>query len=121
MTGVEILTSTEVATEFGFCWGIFWGTIIIAVIITAFICSLEYFKGECDAGIYIVLIPMAFVGAILGFMVGMIVGIPTEYETQYKVTISDEVNFNEFVEKYEIIEQDGKIYTVREKENESKD
>ena len=39
----------------------------------------------------------------------------TKYETQYKVTISDEVKMDEFCEKYEIIEQDGKIYTVRER------
>lgn len=35
----------------------------------------------------------------------------------YKVTISDEVNFVEFNDKYEIIDQDGLIYTIKEKEN----
>lgn len=35
----------------------------------------------------------------------------------YKVTISDEVNFVEFNNKYEIIDQDGLIYTIKEKEN----
>ena len=35
--------------------------------------------------------------------------------TQYKVTISEEVNFVEFNEKYEIISQDGKIYTIKER------
>ena len=34
----------------------------------------------------------------------------------YKVTISDEVNFVEFNNKYEIIDQDGLIYTIKEKE-----
>ena len=38
-----------------------------------------------------------------------------EYETHYKVTISDEVEMNDFYETYEIVEQDGKIYTVRER------
>lgn len=33
----------------------------------------------------------------------------------YKVTISDEVNFVEFNNKYEIIDQDGLIYTIKEK------
>lgn len=37
-------------------------------------------------------------------------------DTIYKVTISDEVNFVEFNNKYEIIDQDGLIYTIREKE-----
>ena len=35
---------------------------------------------------------------------------------QYKVTISDDVNFVEFTERYEVIEQDDKIYTIREKD-----
>ena len=34
----------------------------------------------------------------------------------YKVTISDEVNFVEFNNKYEIIDQDGLIYIIKEKE-----
>lgn len=35
--------------------------------------------------------------------------------TQYKVTISDTVNFKEFTQKYEVINVDGEIYTVVEK------
>lgn len=34
---------------------------------------------------------------------------------EYKVIISDEVSMNEFLDKYEIIDQEGKIYTVRER------
>ncbi len=34
----------------------------------------------------------------------------------YKVTISDEVNFVEFNNKYEIIDKEGLIYTIKEKE-----
>ena len=39
----------------------------------------------------------------------------TAYDTEYKVTISDDVSMNEFMEKYKIIDQDGKIYTIRER------
>ena len=38
-------------------------------------------------------------------------------EYTYKVTISDKVNFVEFNNKYEIIDQDGLIYTIKEKES----
>lgn len=34
---------------------------------------------------------------------------------KYQVIISDEVKFNEFTEKYEIIEQNGNIYTIQER------
>ena len=37
-------------------------------------------------------------------------------EYKYKVTIDDTVSLNEFYEKYEIIDQEGKIYTIRLKE-----
>lgn len=35
---------------------------------------------------------------------------------EYKVTIDDSVSMNEFLDKYEILDQEGKIYTVRERE-----
>ena len=38
-----------------------------------------------------------------------------KYETRYQVTIDDSVAMNEFQNKYEIIEVEGKIYTVRER------
>ena len=38
-----------------------------------------------------------------------------KYQTRYEVTISDDVNFNEFNSKYEIVEQNGLIYTIIEK------
>lgn len=62
------------------------------------------------------LIPLIL--AALCFFAGVCIGIsgPQVNETHYQVTISDEVNFNEFNERYEIIEQNGLIYTVRERE-----
>lgn len=46
--------------------------------------------------------------------------IPSLYEqkTQYYVTISDEVNYKEFIEKYDVIETKGDIYIVEEKKDE---
>lgn len=38
------------------------------------------------------------------------------YHNEYQVTISDEVNFNDFNDKYEIISQEGLIYTIKERE-----
>lgn len=33
---------------------------------------------------------------------------------EYKVTINDDVPFTEFTEKYEILEKNGNIYTIKE-------
>jgi hypothetical protein len=41
---------------------------------------------------------------------------PREEITRYCVIVGDDVNFNEFMDKYKIIEQDGLIYTVEERE-----
>ena len=54
-------------------------------------------------------------GRGVGGLVGAAYDIPVEYETQYKVTIADEVLMNDFLEKYEIKNQEGKIYTVVER------
>lgn len=35
----------------------------------------------------------------------------------YEVIVDDSVNFNEFHDKYEIYEQNGKIFTISKKEN----
>lgn len=41
-----------------------------------------------------------------------------KYQTRYDVTIDDTVNFNEFNSKYEVVKQEGLIYTIVEKTNE---
>lgn len=38
-----------------------------------------------------------------------------KYQTRYEVTISDDVNFNEFTSKYQVVKQEGLIYTIIEK------
>lgn len=40
-----------------------------------------------------------------------------KYQTRYDVTISNDVNFNEFNSKYEVVKQEGLIYTIVEKTN----
>lgn len=118
MQGVEILTSAQVAIEWAFNCTAFWITFFIIFGFT-FIIGIISFVDSYD-WTYMVL------GGILGVIFGCIVGVgaggifdaPIAYETQYKVTISDEVSMTEFLEHYEVIDQDGKIFTVREKTNE---
>ena len=60
------------------------------------------------------------VGAILGGAAGVAldaVNEPAPDEVHYKVIVSDEVPMNEFLSRYEIIDVEGKIYTVKEVEN----
>lgn len=114
MTGVEILATNEVATAFAFNWENFWIAFAIVTLLGGFIGLLASLSSEDFACIVIGLILGAVFGTILG--AGICANsLPTKYETQYKVTISDEVQMNDFLEHYEIVSQEGKIYTVRER------
>ena len=119
MTGVEILTTEEVAIEFGMNWGMFFGfgllfTLGFAFLIWCALCDCQ--PGAVEFTISIVL------GLLIGPLFGIIIGaaennaVPIAYETQYKVTIDESVSMVEFNEKYEIIDQEDKIYTIRERE-----
>lgn len=109
MTGVEILAVEKVATEFGFCWPGF-----ILLLLTGIIFGLLMYFGvnNTSAAIFISVFTLA-----AAFFVGFTAnGKPIAYEPHYKVIISDEVPMNEFLKRYEIISQEGKIYTIRERE-----
>ena len=111
MIGVEILEAQEVIVSYAWNWSAYFITIVATMIILGLV---DLFYGEYELKNF-------FTGLAIGAIVGIMVGVlpasftkPGEYKTQYKVTISDEVSMNDFLERYEIIDQEGKIYTVRE-------
>lgn len=67
--------------------------------------------------------------AILGCTTIFSLGILDSYSTtteeidhyEYKVTIGDSVPMKEFLSKYEIINQEGEIFTIVERENENEE
>ena len=112
MTGVEILATQEVITAYAWNWSAYFITLGILTIIGGFIGLLT------SNGFFEEFLLGCVIGAILGAVLGIIPARftkPSEYETQYKVTISDEVSMNDFLSRYEIISTEGKIYTVRDK------
>lgn len=113
MNGIEILATEKVVSETAFNWTGFW---ITGIIIFLIFVILEFLSGEIEAawGIFVVGIILA---TTLGYTYGKATEKPIAYKNQYKVTISDEVSMNEFHERYEIINQEGKIYTVEERED----
>ena len=113
MTGVEILAMEEVVTAYMFNWNMYLTIVGIVTLLVTVAAGLLTLK-ECGA-----------YGFLYGFVISIAVSglitllpesttLPKSYETQYKVTISDEVSMNDFLERYEFISQEGKIYTVRE-------
>lgn len=118
MDGVEILALKEIAIEYVYCWrafGITLGIIFAIYAVVGIVLCVKNYDWSY--------IPhFALAGLILGLVFGVVTGLafmePVEYETQYKVTISSDVSMIEFLDRYEIIDQDGKIFTVREKQEE---
>ena len=81
--------------------------VIVGVVLELYVCN--------HAGIIIALL-VGVLSIVVGAGVDAATAQPTgEYE--YKITISDEVSMNDFLEKYEIIDQEGKIFTVKERDD----
>ena len=117
MTGVEILAIEEVATAWeNWNWKGFLLTVGLVFFVSIIAGMLTGASDDWGLGVTVFLIVFIAGSALLGTLIGCTTGEPTEYETQYKVVIDDSVSMNDFIEKYEIIDQEGKIYTVREKE-----
>lgn len=116
MNGVEILSSAQVASEFAFNWSAFWLSLGIMFGLGWIVGMIAWcFVREWQA-VLASLIVCSLLGVWLGLGVADQNRTPIAYETQYKVTIDDSVSMNEFLDKYEILDQEGKIYTVKERE-----
>lgn len=113
MTGVEILSSAEVVIKRDFNWKAFWMAFFIILFIFVII-GVPASVLDADLNYFMIsLIPGIFIALYGGFAFGDALSTPKEYATEHKAIISDEVSMNEFMGKYEIIDQEGKIYTVR--------
>lgn len=119
MTGVEILTTEQVVTASSFNWFAAWLLGIIAACLSFLtLCFIAAAYDELDSpGDFIL---NGFFGCMIGVllfgMTGTLASTPSEYVTEYKVFISEEVSLTEFYERYDVIKQDGKLFTVREKD-----
>lgn len=114
--GIEIISKEEVLISPSFNWALFGivaGSFFIFFVLIGSLISL-YRKDLTDL----------YIGIGLGLLAGLFFGYmvsdafkPAEagrYVMQYEVRISDET-LSDFLERYEIIDQDGDIYTIREK------
>ena len=117
MNGVEILAFEEVACAWeSWDWQSFFiavGIVFVLSLIAGFIFACQEDSGF--AGLLMFGAIFIVAGSIIGVTAATLTVDPIEYETQYKVTIDETVSMVEFNEKYEVVEQEGKIYTVRER------
>lgn len=117
MDGVTILNEFEVVTKTVFSWESFWwGALIGATIGVIGAIIFGFAEGEWLAFFLGLCAFCTFFGLFTGLFNGFLLKpIPVEYETHYEVSINEEVNMKDFMDKYEILKTRGSIYTVREK------
>ena len=109
MDGVIILNSYESLTNFG---SILLTSILCAWSLAAVIVALfALLKYGCDSWKEFAILVVC---VVLFIVCGCLIP-EDKYETHYQVTIDDSVGMNKFQDKYEIIEVEGKIYTVKER------
>ena len=115
LEGIEILAQTEIMGNPDWISLLFAATIVfilLGLLMAIIGVIIDMWKLiACGAGLIVGIFAMSAVIATTT---------PAEptgrYE--YQVTIDDTVSITEFYEKYEVIDQNGKIWTIREKDNE---
>ena len=111
MTGVEILSSETIYNTIlpGWC-----GALAFMLMVASCICA-GVFSSFSKIGLTIASCVLVVVSIAI-----MTLTLSSNHDSinyiKYKVTIDDSVLMNEFLDKYEILDQEGKIYTVKERE-----
>lgn len=119
MEGVIVL-----AEEIIYSYNLFTGFIAVLFIVSAFIgipvsigftsSCIEVHDPQWVLGIFLTLISV-FVGIFGFFCYNKVEETKTVAYIEQKVIVEDTVQINDFLEYYEILDQDGKIYIVRER------
>lgn len=119
LEGIEILNQTPIMTESNLAQNLYCSALIMLIILMISfiiaIIALRYNK--------ILLFKIMAVATIIieiNMLINVIIGCcipdePTE-KYEYQVTIDESVPFTDLYNSYEIINQEGKIYTIREKD-----
>ena len=111
MTGVEILSSETIYNTFLPEWCLVIGFVLFLAFMVPLAASIANEKT-----ILVIIFIFAMVGSIFVMIFSDTENKNSINHIEYKVTIDDSVSMNEFLDKYEILDQEGKIYTVKERE-----
>lgn len=116
LDGITLLdTGTKVVS---YTWGWSWlGLVLCLLGFFALICGILFLNGTADdVGTGFICLVCACIMFGLGMALFGNARIVKEVPT-YKVAIEDSVSMVEFYDRYEILNVQGKIYTIMEREN----
>ena len=107
-------------TTWGFSWIGLWffclGTFFLSFGISLLVYCFKDYKGFIYQKILIVLVSIiTILSCSLSVLSWSMKEVHVE-KTVYEVTVDDTVSFDDFYNKYEILEQRGKVYVITEKE-----
>lgn len=109
MEGIEVLSVGSIGVNQVFNWN----AAIAGGIILGILCGLYIFLNTDNFLLgYITFIITCF---LIGFMLGICIEKYADTVPTYKVIVNDTVSINDFYERYEVLEQDGKIFIIKEK------
>lgn len=116
MEGIEVLAVGSIgAGPILYNWGI---AITVGLLVFILFGFLIYLNTDNLASAILLSI---IIGIVLGLVAGEITSDYAYTVPTYKVILEDNVSMNSFMEKYEIISQEGKIYTIKERLDEITD
>lgn len=110
--GIEILSQEPIMECTYLGLGIFVIGALFSIVVGALL-EILYFKDSSGALIM-------SCGILLCLLIGVLVDVNYEIPTgkyEYKVIVDDNVSMAEFYEHYEVVDQEGKIFIVREKDD----
>lgn len=122
MGELKYLWEEEIITEWkNWSWSSFWNT-LWKMLLISIICGCVFGLNarEIQIGFFMWVFMLIVVVLPFSAMAGAILTEPAKYETIYTVMFEEGetvVSSEEFNKNYKVIDQDGHIYTVREKES----
>lgn len=132
MSGISILNTFEVVTAYKptWSWTIFAIVLVLTFIFIGFISTFfintntfgkKFAKKPKEKRRFIIGLTRIIATIVLSLAISIFCGfaagdkVPKTTETRYEVLVSDDISFKEFNTCYEVIEQRGEIYVIREK------
>lgn len=116
MNGIEILNKVPIyeATSFSIVFFLLLGIIaIVGYFLIGCRSDLVSIIGLCSCPISFCLLMTVWVASVTLDKIPILTEESGRYE--YECIINDDVSFKELYDKYEIVEQNGKIWTIRDK------
>jgi low affinity Fe/Cu permease len=108
MEGITILNSYNHGNDIAFMVSIAILILMGLIVLISFICGCIYGFSDYHVSIWMTC------GAIALFF-GILAISTYENPTYYEVLIEDEVSMTEFTQRYEIVKQEGQIFTIKAK------